>query len=185
MKNFFGREDLLQMLKALWSKRVPSLVTCRGRRRVGKSTLIEEFARRTGARLIKIEGLRPKDGFSNAEELAYFASSLSRQTGCDRTPPVDWLSAFARLDREIPKSGRTIVLLDEVSWMGHYDLTFPEVLKTAWDDLFSRHGKLVVVVCGSVSTWIRKNVIDNGAFAVRGVSRQRRRLSIPANSPGR
>lgn len=57
--------------------------------------------------------------------------------------------------------------MDEASWMGHYDSTFPEVLKTAWDDLFSKHDKLVVVICGSVSTWIKKNVVDNGAFAGR------------------
>jgi len=32
-------------LEALCFKRVASLVTCRGRRRIGKSTLIEEFAK--------------------------------------------------------------------------------------------------------------------------------------------
>ncbi len=167
MKDFFGRKELLDALKSLWAKRVPSLVTCRGRRCIGKSTLIEEFASRSGAFFIKIEGLRPKNGLSNKDELAYFASSLSRQTGCDKTPPEDWLSAFARLDREIPDGKRTVALLDEISWMAHYDKTFPEVLKTAWDDLFRKHPKLVLVLCGSVSMWIKENIIDNGAFAGR------------------
>ena len=36
---FFGREDLLGQLSSLWNKRVSSLVTCRGRRRIGKSTI--------------------------------------------------------------------------------------------------------------------------------------------------
>ena len=167
MKDFFGRKELLDALKPLWAKRVPSLVTCRGRRRIGKSTLIEEFASRSGAFFIKIEGLRPKAGFSNKDELAYFASSLARQTGCDKTVPEDWLSAFARLDREIPDGKRTVVLLDEISWMVYYDKTFPEVLKTAWDDLLKKHSKLVLVLCGSVSMWIKENIIDNGAFAGR------------------
>lgn len=39
--NFFGREDLIESLMSLWGKRVGSLCTCRGRRRIGKSTLIE------------------------------------------------------------------------------------------------------------------------------------------------
>ena len=47
---FVGRESDLAELSVLWRKRVASLVTCRGRRRIGKSTLIEEFARRSGAR---------------------------------------------------------------------------------------------------------------------------------------
>ena len=44
---FFGREDILQKLDALLGKHVASLVTCRGRRRIGKSTLIEQFAKNT------------------------------------------------------------------------------------------------------------------------------------------
>ena len=39
---FFGRESEIYQLEALWRKRDPSLVTCRGRRRIGKSSLIEE-----------------------------------------------------------------------------------------------------------------------------------------------
>ena len=44
---FFGRESELNELLSLWGKRGGSLVTCRGRRRIGKSTLVEEFARRS------------------------------------------------------------------------------------------------------------------------------------------
>ena len=163
---FFGREDQLEALVALWNKRVPSLVTCRGRRRIGKSTLVAEFARRTGARFIKIEGLRPKAKLSNADELASFARQLARQTGGDDAPPANWDRAFARLDEKIG-AGKTVVLLDEISWMGHYDPAFPETFKVAWDNLFKRHPRLVVVLCGSVSSWIRENVVDNGAFAGR------------------
>lgn len=167
MREFYGRGDLLESMKSLWNKRVPSLVTCRGRRRVGKSTLIEEFARRSGARFIKLEGLRPKERLTNDDQLKYFISQLSLQTGCDDRPVSDWLKAFARLNECIMDKGKTVVLLDEVSWMAYYDVAFPEVLKVAWDNMFSRHKKLVFVVCGSVSTWIRRNIIDNGAYAGR------------------
>ena len=167
MREFYGRGDLLESMKSLWNKRVPSLVTCRGRRRVGKSTLVEEFARRSGARFIKLEGLRPKERLTNEDQLKYFISQLSLQTGCDDSPVSDWLKAFARLNECIMDRGKTVVLLDEVSWMAYCDVAFPEVLKVAWDNMFSRHKKLVLVVCGSVSTWIRRNIIDNGAFAGR------------------
>ena len=62
---FVGREADLEELSRLWRKRVASLVTCRGRRRIGKSTLIEEFARRSGARFLKLEGKAPEPGMSN------------------------------------------------------------------------------------------------------------------------
>ena len=167
MRDFFGRGELIDSMKSLWNKRVPSLVTCRGRRRVGKSTLIAEFARRTGARLIKLEGLRPKERMTNDDQLKYFISQLSLQTNCDDSQVSDWLKAFARLNDQISDRGKTVVLLDEVSWMGYYDVAFSEVLKVAWDNMFSQHRKLILVVCGSVSTWIKRNIIDNGAYAGR------------------
>ena len=67
-ESFFGRQDLIAQLDELWAKRVPSLVTCRGRRRVGKSTLIEEFARRSDAAFIKLDGLRPKEDLTDEED---------------------------------------------------------------------------------------------------------------------
>lgn len=166
MKEFFGREDLLDSLKSLWDKRVSSLVTCRGRRRIGKSTLIEEFARQSGARFIKIEGLRPKAKLTNRDQLRFFISQLALQSDCTRDEPADWLSAFARLN-SVLTNRKTVVLLDEVSWMGYFDPTFPEVLKVAWDNMFSRRSRLVLVACGSVSMWIKRNLVDNGAFAGR------------------
>ena len=165
--SFFGREEIIDRLETLWGKRVPSLVTCRGRRRIGKTTLIEKFANRSKARFIKLEGLKPKDKMSNADQLSAFASQLALQTHAERTIPPDWLSAFARLDGEIRDEGRTVVLLDEISWMAYYDVTLAGSLKVAWDNLFKKHDKLVMVVCGSVSSWIRDNIIDNGAFLGR------------------
>lgn len=161
---FYGREDQIGGLLTLFRKRTSSLVTCRGRRRIGKSTLIKIFAERADARFIKIEGLKPKNGLSNADELSNFAIQLAAQTGCEETPPSNWLNAFIRLDKEVDDSKRMVVLLDEVSWMAHYDKTFSGTLKIAWDNYFKRHPKLVLVVCGSVSTWIRDNIIEDGSF---------------------
>ena len=106
---------------ALWGKRSGSLVTCRGRRRIGKSTLIEVFAHKAKARFIRIEGVRPKQGYSNNTELNAFAKELAAQTRAEDSMPENWLKAFMRLDREINEGERTVVLLDEVSWLGHYD----------------------------------------------------------------
>ena len=161
---FFGRSELISDLLALWRKRVPSLVTCRGRRRIGKSTLIEQFAKRSGARFIKIEGIRPHAKMTSADQLANFANQLAVQTGAESTPPQNWLAAFVRLDRELKDTGRTVVLLDEVSWMAYGDALFAGTLKIAWDNYFKKHSKLVLVVCGSVSTWIKENIINAGAF---------------------
>jgi len=164
---FFGREDVLQKLEALLGKHVASLVTCRGRRRIGKSTLIEHFAENNSARFIKIEGLRPSVHTTNEAELRSFAEQLAIQTEAESSIPDNWLSAFKRLDREIDDGRLTVVLLDEISWMGHYDELFADTLKIAWDNMWKKHDRLIMVLCGSVSSWIKDQIVDSPAFVGR------------------
>ena len=164
---FFGRDEQIGQLEALWDKRVSSLVTCRGRRRVGKSTLVEEFAKRSGARFIKIEGVRPGEKTTVADELRAFSKQLARQSAAEKTPPDDWYSAFGVLNGQISDKERTVVLLDEVSWLAHGDETFADYLKIAWDNGLKKHDRLILIVCGSVSSWIRDNIICNRAYVGR------------------
>ena len=164
---FFGREEILEKLDSLMGKRVASLVTCRGRRRIGKSTLIERFAMNNEARFIKIEGIRPSRTTNNALELRSFAEQLSLQTDAESSQPDNWLSAFKRLDREIRDHELTVVLLDEISWMGHYDELFADTIKIAWDNMWKKHDRLILVLCGSVSSWIKEKLVDNASFVGR------------------
>lgn len=163
---FVGRENDLRQLESLWAKPVASLVTCRGRRRIGKSTLIEEFARRSKAVFLKLEGIAPEPRMTNVLQLKAFREQLSRE--CGRSVPMlkSWGEAFAELDRCIGSS-KTVLLLDEISWMGRYDVGFPGELKIAWDNLFKKHDRLIVFFCGSVSTWISRNILNNTGFVGR------------------
>ena len=164
---FYGREDDLADLKGLWKKQTASLVTCRGRRRIGKSTLIEEFARRSDARFIEIEGVAPRKGMTNDDQLRAFSRQLDAATGCGKSDfPPDWFDAFMRLDKAIDDR-HTVVLLDEISWMGRFDPDFPGILKTVWDTLLKKHRNLILVLCGSVSTWIEANILNNTGFVGR------------------
>ena len=164
---FVGRNDYLDDLAALWRKSTSSLVACRGRLRIGKSTLIERFAENTAEVFLSFEGLPPRKGITNRDQLDNFGMSLARQTNKPRLVLENWHDAFFWLNEAIDDGKKTVILLDEISWMGAYDPDFPGHLKRAWDKLFHRHDRLVVVVCGSVSAWIKKNILDNTGFAGR------------------
>ena len=164
---FVGRKEYIDDLSALWRKSTSSLVACRGRRRIGKSTLIEQFAEKTADRFFSFEGLPPRKGMTNRDQLANFGALLAQQTNRPRLVFESWHDAFFWLNEFIDDKKRTVVLLDEISWMGAYDPDFPGHLKWAWDKLFHKHDKLVMVVCGSVSAWIKRNILDNTGFAGR------------------
>ena len=136
---FVGRKDILDRLDGLWRKSTPSLVTVRGRRRIGKSTLVEQFARQTADHFISIEGQAPGKGVNNKLQLRSFVEQLSAQTNAPDVPVANWFQAFQLLANALPQGGRVVVLLDEISWMGGYDVGFAGTLKTAWDSL-SRRG---------------------------------------------
>ncbi len=164
---FIGRQDQLDALSQLWDKRTSSLVTCRGRRRIGKSTLISEFARRTADRFINIVGLPPRKGMTDRAQRRNFCGELADQTGTDIAMAKNWTEAFKSLDNAIPDSGRTVVLLDEISWMGSRNPDFAGFLKTAWDKRLKQHANIVLVLCGSVSSWIAENILDSTGFVGR------------------
>ena len=163
-KMFYGREKELSTLEELWEKPLASLVVCRGRRRIGKSTLIGEFAARSKAKLVVFEGVAPKPGVTNKTQLERFARQLAEQSGGEFRMVSNWYDAFARLDAVLRRKSRTVVLFDEVSWMGKFDPAFPSDLKYAWDNRFKRHANHVFVVCGSVSAWIAENISNSTAF---------------------
>ncbi|MBQ8113854.1 MAG: ATP-binding protein [Kiritimatiellae bacterium] len=164
---FFGREYYLNRMRELLSKPTASVVTCRGRRRVGKSTLFEEFAKRNGCRFIKIEGLAPKADIKDRDQRAAFGSQLAIQSGLPELVPDSWLKAFHLLNSVIRDDDWTVVLLDEISWMGREAPTFPGDLKVAWDNYFKKHDKLILVLCGSVSRWITDNIVKSSGFLGR------------------
>jgi hypothetical protein len=51
--------------------------------------------------------------------------------------------------------------------MGSLDPTFLGKLKNAWDLQFSNNSKLILILCGSVSSWIEKNIIKSTGFLGR------------------
>jgi len=164
---FVGREDELNALEALWGRDLGVLVTCRGRRRIGKSTLIEEFASRTSDRFIAIEGLPPRKGVTDADQRRHFCEMIAEYANRDYRPAATWSIAFSQLNDIIPNDARTVVLLDEISWLGGHFPDFPGYLKQAWDKRLRKHPNLIFVLCGSVSTWIAENILDNTSFVGR------------------
>ena len=164
---FFGREEYLDKLDALWRKRASSLVVVSGRRRIGKSTLVEEFARRSGCTFIEIAGLPPEKKMTNARQLENFCERLAHATGLPEPKADCWAKAFDALASAVRSRERTIVFLDEISWMGRYDPAFAGFLKNAWDMQLSKKSRLILVVAGSVSAWIHANIQHGKGFVGR------------------
>ena len=162
---FIGRKPELAAITALTQKKTASLVVCKGRRRIGKSALAAEFGK-TQKKFISFQGLSPRPGQTNQDQLDHFVEELVRQTNIPRMSVKTWTDAFDALAITL-KNQRSLVLLDEISWMGAHDPDFAGRLKISWDVKLSRFSKLIVLVCGSVSSWIEENILNSADFVGR------------------
>ena len=164
---FIGREREISDLNGFWGRDHGVLMTCRGRRRIGKSTLIAEFASRTAKNFISIVGLAPRKGMTDARQRRNFCEKIAEYAEREYIEAETWSKAFRQLDGLLVDSGRTVVLLDEISWMGGYDPDFAGYFKEAWDGYLHKHRDLIVVLCGSVSAWIAENILNSTGFVGR------------------
>jgi uncharacterized protein len=157
---FIGRKQELERLKALYSKQMPNLVVLKGRRRVGKSYLITQFASLYAERRFwSFTGLAPQEGITDQTQRDHFARQLSLMLNIPPMTFLDWSDAFEHLSLHI-KAG-DIILLDEISWMGSYDPSFIPKLKAWWD---KQSIAILLIFCGSVSIWIEENILKSTAF---------------------
>ncbi len=163
---FIGREKELQLLQPYVFAKRPSLLVIKGRRRIGKSTLIRHFAKLHNIAIYEFQGLPPRDGLTKEAQLNHFAKTLNNYFKLGTVTFTDWMEAFNNLHMQT-KSKNCLIFLDEISWMAIGDHDFPGKLKVAWDTLFSQQKKLIVAVAGSVSSWIEKNISKNTGYVGR------------------
>lgn len=158
---FIGRRRELQKLQDLSRANRPILAVVMGRRRVGKSRLVEEFAK--DKIFLPFSGLPPTSKMTAQAQRDAFAAKLAEHF---KIPPLtfnDWSDAFAHLAQHLTNKP-TVILLDEMSWMGAKDHTFIPKLKVWWDLTLQKYPNLFLVFCGSISTWIEKNILNSTAF---------------------
>lgn len=161
---FIGRREELQDLTFLLQKKTSSLVVVQGRRRIGKSRLIQEFSK--GFRFYEFAGIAPTPKATAQSQRDEFSRQLSNATGLPELQADDWSKLFLLLANST-KEGRAIILFDEISWMGSKDPDFLGKLKNAWDLNFKLNPELILIICGSISTWIEKNILSNTGFMGR------------------
>jgi len=168
--NFIGRKEELVLLEEEFNAPFSSFVAVYGRRRIGKTELINHFLADkpitfsvTGAYDVKLKS-----------HLENFSNKLSLAFGCEEQMFKSWDKAFQALQREIeqlklPSKSKISVFIDELPWLAEMkDNGFKGALSLFWNDFASKRDDIFLVVCGSATSWIIKHIIDDhGSLANR------------------
>jgi AAA+ ATPase superfamily predicted ATPase len=165
MKKFLGRQNELKRLTNLTNKKSASFLVIKGRRRIGKSRLIEEFGKQFD-NFYCFTGLAPDETTTAKQQLEEFARQLARQFKTSFARYDDWSDAFWALGERL-REGKTLLLFDEISWLGSKDPSFLAKIKNLWDLQLKNNNQLIFVICGSASAWIEKNILNSTGFVGR------------------
>ncbi len=129
-------------------------IVLKGPRRIGKRRLLEEFGH-CFKKTFTFSGLPPVEKTTKNSQKEEFSGQLRRQiTSTSLIQSNDWSDLFWQLESHIGQDS-TLVILDEISWMGSCDL------------YFRKNDKLVFAICGSSSAWIDKNILSSTGFLGR------------------
>lgn len=165
MHHFVGREREIKRLKELKDKKTASFILVKGRRRIGKSRLIEEFSQSFDY-FYSFAGLPPDEKTTAKEQLGEFSRQIAREFKTAHADYHDWSDAFWAVGERVQK-GKILLLLDEISWMASKDDTFLGKIKNFWDLQLKNNDQLMFIICGSASAWIEKNILSHTGFVGR------------------
>ncbi|MBI1870687.1 MAG: AAA family ATPase [Chlamydiae bacterium] len=158
---FYGREDEIRLLREPNFRPYAQLIVVYGRRRVGKTALIEEAYQKEV--LWKFEGL---EAVSVKIQIKQFIEQLSEYSGdlnLRRQRVEDWRGAFALLFEKL-KRKKVVVFLDEFQWLVQMKPQTVSLFKYFWDNSFSKCTGCRFILCGSISSFIVKKIIKSKAL---------------------
>ena len=159
IEKIIGRKDEIARLDRCMASDTAQLIIVYGRRRVGKTYLINEYFDNDFA--FKVTGAYKK---SKRFQLEGFAEELMRRSGRDTDVPADWREAF-RLLRDhlesLPKDKKQVVFFDEMPWLDTVKSDFLPLFEWFWNDWASTMENLILIVCGSATSWMTDRISNN------------------------
>ncbi len=159
MVRFIDRGDEIGLLEEEWKKKKAGFIVVYGRRRIGKTRLLMEFAAdkkgiyfigEDTSRQIHIRDL--KNAFAD-----FFNDSFLRNTEIR-----DWSNFFEYLKKIIPEKERFYIILDEFSYFIKVDDSITSSLQKFWD-LFLSRTNAFFVVSGSIFGLMEESILSSSS----------------------
>lgn len=154
-----GRQQECKKLEqCLVSKRSEFVIVC-GRRRIGKTFLIDSFFKKcydfsfVGNHNVKTQ-----------IQLRKFLKALKGFSKKDYTPFKDWYEAFDALEEylgTLPSDRKKVVFIDEMPWIDTSRSTFVSALESFWNGWANRRNDILLIASGSATSWMADKLIAN------------------------
>lgn len=156
-KIFIGREKEQKLLDEYLCSSQSEFIAIYGRRRVGKTFLIQQVIGNDYAFYVAGMNKVPM-----RIQLANFIEGI-RKKGYNAPSAKSWIEAFFTLENYLESlpEGRKVIFIDEMPWMDSPRSNFISGLEHFWNSWASWRNDIKLIVCGSATSWIINNLIKN------------------------
>lgn len=153
-----GRDYEIRQLNNCYNSGDAEFIILYGRRRVGKTFLVRKhFENKFDFVLTGIHN------GSKSVQLGNFANALEEYSGTTQPIPKTWFEAFNQLKRHLSslRKKRSLVFIDEMPWLDTKKSDFLSAFEQFWNGWGASQSKLMLIVCGSATTWITDKIFAN------------------------
>ena len=153
-----GRHDEIRQLDNCYKSGESEFIILYGRRRVGKTFLIRKHFE--GKFDFVLTGIH---NGAKAVQLGNFANTLEEYSGMAQDVPETWFEAFNQLKRHLSTLRKQLLLvfIDEMPWLDTKKSDFLAAFELFWNGWGASQSKLMLIVCGSATTWITDKIFAN------------------------
>ncbi len=161
IKGIIGRKAELEVLDTVFKSSKSEFVILYGRRRVGKTFLIN---RRFGAHFtFRITAMAKA---TMKQQLVNFQATFNAMADATmplQTTPANWFAAFQSLIKwaEADKRSRKVLFFDELPWFDTHGSDFLTALEHFWNSWASYRSDVLLIGCGSAASWMINQLIHN------------------------
>lgn len=164
--DIIGRKEEQEVLNSLYISGRAEFAVIYGRRRVGKTFLVREYFE--GEMSFYHTALSPFELAGNGDllmqqQLQSFHSSLREYGDYHTECPKNWIEAFDWLRDLLKRSRkrRLVVFIDELPWLDTPRSGFIPAFEHFWNGWGAGCKRLFLVVCGSATSWISDQLLNN------------------------
>ena len=156
-----GREEETKKLDNLLASPQAELVTIYGRRRVGKTFLVKQYLKKH----IVFHITGTQNGAKHQQLKNFFDEYITRSKIKKELPyPTNWYDAFNNLANYLATlqhlKTKQVVFIDEMPWLDTQKSGFIGALEFFWNQHGANFNNVLLVACGSASSWIKKKLIN-------------------------
>lgn len=173
-KSFVGRkEEISRLNRIMETRKEAKFIVMYGRRRIGKTELIEQFFRQK--HVLKFEGIQlPRNDKRNEQQqreyqLEHAYRQLAKYLENEAIGKIRasrWTDFFEEIDT-LAQNEEIIIYFEEIQWLTNYKTDFFAELKPFWDSYWRRNSALTIVICGSSTSFITEQLLQNQALYAR------------------